>query len=405
MNTDFVDYTKGIVESIGLSVDSESYVTIESGSRITINELNVVLPTDEYIKNNVFINDKNKLEKKFLIFNPFVDDELKINDVLRVMSTYMSARSSFAINAIFEQLFILLVDESSQSKVHTTLQKWIVSIRNELGNKVKLVDTKTHSSFNKLVSHQILNKEFLIKYLICKGEAIAGVKYSRVAKLDPKVYDEFEETCKDLGVREKDVKLFKLMIDFIIPSIKDNVVGSKDTDYPSFMSLYELYSDIQTRTNFLLSELKEVLLSSYEVMYTPTVDVKDVKKFKGKITLLPNNNVSVSATNIVKQAPVTTVNPLLSTQQQLNLVNNERPTTLVGSNTPLGGTDLLLSKTRGMSNQSGLVNSGGSRLIMDNSRPTSLSQIGFNNTQQQRPVVQQQSLVGRSIGGLSGNSW
>lgn len=414
-------YSIAVLKSLNLTVNEESYVTTENGTNITIGDVKVVIPIEKYIKDNVFINSNGKLEKKYVLFNPYTDDDIKTNDCLRVATNYMSAVSSSAVYGIFQQLITMLGDEEAQAKVHTSLQKWMVNVRNTLGNKVKLVDTKTYTSLNKLMEYQILNNERIVKYLLCRGETITGIKYSRVAKLDPKAYDALEETCTSLNIRKKDSDLFKLMFDFILPDIKDNVLGSKDLDYPSFLCVYGLFNQVQTRINFLLTELKDVLESPYTTLHVELVDENEVKKFKPTISLIPTTSNAVPVNTATANIPTNNAINLAPTKAPLDLNSyrqqiqqpQQQINPLVQKAQVTDGASLLMSRTSQNNQRSGFDNRHGSNVIMNN--PTQGGGISLQSVRESMSLQQmsnyqnqnglQQSNQGLNYGTTQNSNW
>ncbi len=370
MNKKFINYMTGLVQSVGLEVNESNEIILSNGKNVKTEGLNIVIPTDDTINNMSHIVD-NKVVEKYKIFNPFSEDDIKRNYMLTLLSRYMSSFSTVGVSTIMHQLILLLEDEQLQDRMHTSIQKFIVQLRDRLGNKGKLVSKRTISSYTKFNTYLIENGLSIVKYRIARGDTINGIKYNRIAKLDPLAMDNLYNKEIDLGISERDREVFTAMIEFIIPDMKDTMTGSKSTKYPSYIALLDLYNEIQTRINFLSKELVEVLDTS--VVQSILVDSK-VEQFSTDIDFLPNANKleakksSMSVSNNSINLSLAELQDNVSTNsggihigatstpnivQQSNNINIE-------SDDPL---DALIASTYGKKNQHGFINTGNTNII------------------------------------------
>lgn len=360
----FLKYVTSIVESVGLQVEDELIVT-STGKPVTIEDKPVKIPTDNAINSMNAVED-NVLVEKHKIFNPFAEDEIKKNYHLTVLQRYMSSVSTNSLLGVMSQLIELLEDENMQDKTHTSIQKFIVTLRELMGNRVKLVSKRTRNMFDKFVTKLTTDKIFIIDYKSARGDTIAGIKYNRLGVLDPVILDNLSNHDFEWGIVEKEKELFKHLIEFIIPDLPNMKVGSKSNKYPSFLSIMELYIDVQTRINFLAEELKEVADISPLIMPI-SKSLLDAEKYSTDIDFLPSSNKLEKVDN--KPKPV--VNSLLSTlgTYQDNVVttptrNNQiELTTNTTSDDPL---DLLRNEVRGATTRHGFINNGNSQIIGGN---------------------------------------
>jgi hypothetical protein len=367
MNKKFIDYMKGLVESVGLEVNESNEIILTNGKNVKTEGLNIVIPDDTNINNMSHIVD-GKVVEKYKIFNPFSEDDIKRNYMLTLLSRYMSSFSTVGVSTIMHQLIILLEDEQLQDRMHTSIQKFIVQLRERLGNKGKLVSKRTITSYTKFNTYLVENGLSIVKYRIARGDTINGVKYNRIAKLDPIAIDNLAGREVELGISERDREVFLAMIEFIIPDLKNTMTGSKSTKYPSYIALLDLYNEIQTRINFLSKELVEVLDAS--VVQAKLVDTK-IEQFSTDIDFLPNaNKLETKTSNVI---PNKSVNLSLADLQDSVITNSSG--VRIGaddiskvSDDPL---DALIASTYGKKNQHGFINTGNTTIITG----------GMNNTQ------------------------
>lgn len=371
MNKKFIDYMVGLVKSVGLEVNDDNEIVLSNGKNVKTEGLSILIPTDDIINNMSHIVD-NKVVEKYKIFNPFSEDDIKRNYMLTLLSRYMSSFSTIGVSTIMYQLILLLEDEQLQDRMHTSIQKFIVQLRDRIGNKGKLVSKRTLTSYTRLNTYLVESGLSLVKYRVARGDTINGVKYNRIAKLDPVAIDNLANREVELGITEKDRELFLAMIDFIIPDIKDTIAGSKSTKYPSFIALLDLYNEIQTRINFLSKELVEVLDNS--VAQSVLVDSK-IEQFSSDIDYLPNANKLEPKKSTQTLNAGTPINLSLAALQDSvptnsgihvgaistpNTVHNGINIGSVDSEDPL---EILRARTYGKPNQHGFINTGNTNII------------------------------------------
>lgn len=371
MNKKFIDYMTGLVKSVGLEVNDENEIILSNGKHVKTEGLNIVIPTDDTVNNMSHIVD-NKVVEKYKIFNPFSEDDIKRNYMLTLLSRYMSSFSTVGVSTIMHQLILLLEDEQLQDRMHTSIQKFIVQLRDRLGNKGKLVSKRTITSYTKFNTYLIENGLSLVKYRVARGDTINGVKYNRIAKLDPIAVDNLAGREVSIGISERDREVFLAMIEFIIPDMKDTMAGSKSTKYPSYIALIDLYNEIQTRINFLSKELVEVLDTS--MVQSKLVDNK-IEQFSNDIDFLPNaNKLETKKSSMMVNNTTGGINLSLTAMQdnistssggiQIGAVST--PTTVQHNNIEIASDDpldILISNTYGKKNQHGFINTGNTTII------------------------------------------
>lgn len=399
MNKKFINYMTGLIQSVGLEINDSNEVVLSNGKNIKTEGLNIVIPTDDTINNMSHIVD-NKVVEKYKIFNPFSEDDIKRNYMLTLLSRYMSSFSTLGVYTIMHQLILLLEDEQLQDRMHTSIQKFIVQLRDRLGNKGKLVSKRTISSYTKFNTYLIENGLSIVKYRVARGDTINGIKYNRVAKLDPIAMDTIYNKEIDLGISERDREVFTAMIEFIIPDMKDTIVGSKSTKYPSYISLLDLYNEIQTRINFLSKELVEVLDTS--VTQSVLVDSK-IEQYSSDIDFLPNankleakkssmslsnNSINLSLAELQDNVSTSSGSVHIGATSTPNVVQQSN-NIAIESDDPL---DALIASTYGRKNQHGFINTGNTNIItggmqQQNNGTISLQESLMRSQQSQDPYA------------------
>lgn len=364
----FDDLNKKIIESVGLKVDEGGYILTAKGSNLVKDGLKLVIPTKANVNNQNEIVD-GLVKPKYMLFNPYSEDDLKRNQILVLLMKYMSAISTSGIlSGILSQLTVLLSTEEVQDSVSTHVKNFIIKLREINGNRGVLMSKKRSADMNKIVNYLLENNLFIIDYKMARGETINGIKYTRVAKLDPKAIETVEEKFTEMGVDEKSKTIFLEIINFIIPNIKDKVVGSTSSRYPSIISAVSLYNEIQTRINYLLEDMKDVLASPYEELTMPLLESVDLEKYKASIEFLPNankledsspSNMLSSLQDKVSTAPISVGGVVSNNINTVNLDNS----IVLPKEEEMDGFDSFKASLMGSSSDHGFINRYNSQVL------------------------------------------
>ncbi len=414
MENGFIEFVTNIVKSVGLVV-SDDYITTTTGKKVMMEGIETKIPTMDAVNSTSKIVD-NQLVESHKIFNPFAEDEIKKNYHLTVLEKYMSSISSNGVMGVMSQLIELLEAEDGpmQDKLHTTIQKFIVSLRETIGNKGKLVNKRSRSSFDKLCSKLIEDGLFIVNYKSARGDKIAGVKYNRIARLDPKVLEMLENKELELNISDRDKEIFIAMIKFIIPDMANTAVGSKSSMYPSYMSIMELYNDTQGRINFLLTELKEVMDMSPLIMPVNSKLI-DAEKYKKEINFLPSNTKLEKIEPAVAKAPVMQYNMdnYGTTPTNTMLIGNpvveqQKPTITLNGNVSLAPAsedplDILKSRNKIANTQHGFINNNNAQILpmgsyTQGTRQLTLAESLMYNNEKSSSLAQLMNNQGGGVG-------
>jgi len=384
-------YMVKMAESLNLSVDEDGYIVNAGGKHMLIDDYKVAIPTKTSINTAIRV-DGNKITTIHKILNPFIEDDLKRNPNLVLLMRYASATSSTTMYSIMLQLIALLGDTEMQESAHTSIQKWIVDLRKVIGNRGKLVTRDTNSAYVKIVSYFVENNLSIVKYRLSKGKTILGVKYLRTAVLDPDGLATIEKDYDEIGIKERDMKLFVSMIKFILPTIEDGIVGSVSKLYPSYMSAMGLYNETQGRLNSLLETVSALTSMPTEDMVTKLVD-EDVESYKSDIEFIPSGDTQTVNTPVANMSMHDAVQTVTSTTPSINtnmVDTTEVSTTPTRSLSPL---ELLKQQTSGGANSHGFMNNGNSSVLGLNNQGMNNTSLGINGMSNNQGMMNNQNMM------------
>ena len=347
-------YLKDVVSSVGIEVSDDGKLLTSSGKEITYDSMPIVLPNSNTVNNQKMIVN-GVLTQVHTIFNPFSEDELKRNQMLVTLMRYMSAISTAGVlSGVIMLLVELLENENAQASASTKIQNWITQLKSKV--KGNLIDKKTSKEIKKVIFYLVENRLDLIKYRTSKGATVAGIKYTRLAKLDMTALDVIKDQSDEIGISEKTKTILLSMISFIFPEIENMYAGSKHQRYPSYIAAMELYDEVQGRINFLLAELSEIFEGAYDTLIMPLVEDISVDSMVKEIEFLPNQNKL--------DIPQGKDQGLLSTlQNTVTSISGNTTTTLTESGDIPDGIDLLIARTRGAKNNAGFINHNGTQIF------------------------------------------
>ena len=272
---ELIDFLKRVLTSIGLKYTEDGYVQIEadgSDSPVLLCGKSLVLPTQENINTMVGTGESGENEVLKLPFNPIYEDSVKGDTkCFQWLRIYMEKRISHTVAGLGELLLTMASDKSLQTKTTTAINKFLMSINdaktphNSTGRN-KLIDVKTVENWLKLYTSYALKPVGLVSITVKKSGKIDGVKYNRVATLISDLYDVLLEATADTPVngvklRNKDIAVFKLLIEFMLDGIKDNqsiYEASMDSEHPAFISLTKLYIKIMNKLMPMVKVLKNI---------------------------------------------------------------------------------------------------------------------------------------------------
>ena len=272
---ELIGFLKRILTSIGLKYTEDGYVQIEADgadSPVLLCGKSLVLPTQENINTMVGTGESGENEVLKLPFNPIYEDSVKGDTkCFQWLRIYMEKRISHTVAGLGELLLTMAADKSLQTKTTTAINKFLMSINdaktphNSTGRN-KLIDEKTVENWLKLYTSYALKPVGLVSITVKKSGKIDGVKYNRVATLISDLYDVLLEATADTPVngvklRNKDIAVFKLLIEFMLDGIKDNqsiYEASMDAEHPAFISLTKLYIRIMNKLMPMVKVLKNI---------------------------------------------------------------------------------------------------------------------------------------------------
>lgn len=325
-----IDFYRRVVDSIGMSSDDEGYIYAGKGDNkviMVVNNKSLVIPTKEQLKTTVEKNDEGELEVVKLPFNPLNEDVVKGDSVsLKKTKVAIEKNLGHALACVGELLLLLGNDKTSQTKTSMDVNKFL-----KLINEVKtpqnssrgkqVVDERMVENWDKLYAETLKNVEGIIKISLIKGGKVDGVKHNRVASLISPLYDSLIDADPDtpvLGIklRKKDIELYKLLIEYLIPGIEENRVihvASDDKISPAFISLMKLYLPLMNRYNKINKEIGFVNQSTADSGYIEIAieedELDNLKIYSAELSTIPDEN-DINREKVKRvQTSIATVDP------------------------------------------------------------------------------------------------
>lgn len=272
---DLIDLLKRLLTSIGLKYTEDGYIQIESDgidTPVLLSNKSLVLPTQENIKTMIGPGESGENEVLKLPFNPIYEDSVKGDTkCFQQLRIIMEKRIGHTIAGLGELLLTMASDKSLQIKNTLAINKFLSSINdaktphNSTGRN-KLIDEKSVENWLKLYESYVTKPVGLVSITVKKSGKIDGVKYNRVTTLISDLYDVLLEAKSDTAIngvklRNKDISVFKLLLEFMLDGIKGNqsiYEASMDKEHPAFISLTKLYIRIMSRLMPMVKVLKDI---------------------------------------------------------------------------------------------------------------------------------------------------
>ena len=351
-----LEFYKDVLTSAGLLVDEEGNIKLKVNADSTINIMAngkpLVLPTKNQINSMTEVVDGKVLTTKVL-FNPLKEDMVKgESEGLKRLIKIYDARLAELYYTLVDLLLILGADKELQKKASLKVMTIMGNLKDaKTQNVTNVIDDGTVERWAKISAASLkapATKGALHLYSKKAGK-IDNVVYNRIAVLTSplkKIIDKLDNKEPLLGVkvRRKDVNVFRIMYETLMPNINDNtndyLFGSNDEDSPGFISVCKMYSTVGGRLLDLINELKFIdddigTKFNYEIKdLTEMLD--NIQMFKQDVKFIPSdadnnrNKITAVIENSVVETPVAT---RTSVKDILN--NNTAIATAMNSNTRL----------------------------------------------------------------------
>lgn len=376
-----LDFLKRILISIGVKCSDDGYLQLKSDgvdTPILLSGKSLVLPTQENIKTMVGKDESGENVVLKLPFNPIHEDVLKGDTkCFQWLRIVMEKRVSLTVAGLGELLLTMASDKSLQANTTTAINKFLMSINdaktphNSTGRN-KLIDEKTIENWLKLYTIYAPKPVDIVSITVKKRGKIDGVKYNRVATLISNLYDVLLDATTDTPIngvklRNKDIAVFKLLLEFMLDGIKDNqsiYEASNDGEYPAFISLTKLYIRIMNKLMPMVKTLNHINPETGDTIYleiSVTEDELDnlgiYKPFlltiPSDLDLIRNNNKKASKlpsldVNSIKNSPSLSTPTAVSNNPILNDAIRASQTVTTEPSTPVSNTSSKMQKLEEM---------------------------------------------------------
>lgn len=260
-----------VISNLGLYVDESGFIynsNKENKVPITTDGKPLVLPTNENLNSVFSKNDHGELEITKAIFNPMNEDVIKGDSPsLKKMKTLAERRLGHLVAIAGELLLLLASNKDLQKKTTIGINKFLKRVNEANGQGIKqIVDDKTIDAWSKIYSKSLTKPQGFFSIYLKKAGNIEGIKFTRLATLSSPAYDELLELeadgkVFDVTLRKKDVTMFKIIFQYLIPEFESTDVvsiGSNDIEHPAFISLMQIYLSVVKKTNKVFKDLSFV---------------------------------------------------------------------------------------------------------------------------------------------------
>ena len=348
-----LDFYRDIVTSIGLIVTDDGFIKVDTGDGNSINIMAngkpLVLPIKEQINTMTTVIDGKVVTNKVL-FNPLKEDIVKGESAsLKRLNKIIDIRLAELYFTTVELLLLVASDKDLQKKSSLKVMTIIGKLKGaKTQNVTNIVDAGSIEKWGKIVDETLkaqATKGTLHMYSKKAGK-IDNVTYNRVAILTAplkKIIDgmDAKEPLLGVKVRKKDLNVFKLLYDALLPNINMGDIysfGSNDENSPGLISSYRLYSKIGKELLAIIRELgfiDDAVSEKYDYEIKDLSGILDnVSIFNAELTMIPNdvdsnrgkaamvieNSVEANVDNQVNRK--TTVQDILNKTTGINNNNN-----------------------------------------------------------------------------------
>lgn len=425
-----VDYYKKVLGVLGLHTTDDDFITIdEKGESVWINGgKSLVLPTKEHINTLIDIDDDGKPTTSKIIYNP-LDENVIRGDSVSIKKTKEAGelKLSHAVN-IAGNLLLMLATLKKHQNVPMYIQSFLAGLKDVVTTaNMVAVDEKSIENWNKLYSASHKQNVGIVKIFLKKGGIdSSSKKFNRLATMKFPLYEQIvkgaeSKTVLGVTLRNKDIKVFKLLYEFLFKSseLSKMEFGSNDGESPAFISLMSLYVIQSKYPSKVINALKFVdqeLADSGYININMTAEDMDVSSmFSKELIGIPTSlSVSKSLESVKNKVSANTINPMANqrdyvsrdmtpdTYTPITSANNANALTVADTVTPEDKNasiinSILYGNGGGFNNSSGLVPTQQvqNMVLPQNAMTTPVSSVpmGIDSVPQQQPYGYAQSNI------------
>lgn len=243
--TSLVDFYGDLLRSLGVKVDDDGLLSIESfgvSKPLEIDDRRLALPTRDVLRS---VGQGSDL----IPYHPMSESANRgESPVLQLTKKLVRLR----LTASFVGLFSGLVELCANRDAHGALSPDAHRVLSCLPE----ADAKTLEAVDKILRAMNEDSKRMINIYLKRKGKISGQEFSRVAVFRLPLYDEFadETNTEVFGVklRKKDFHGLKKLIEYILPDIgtaEDYMIGSNNLLVPYLDSLCRIYAQVSKQLN------------------------------------------------------------------------------------------------------------------------------------------------------------
>ena len=354
MPTSLIEFYTEVLLSLGLVVDDEGFIYIKGSSKNVLlmsNGKPMVLPTENHLETLLDKDEDGKFVIKKIPFNVLNENSIKGDSAsLTKVKTIVENRIAFGISVAGSLLLQLASNNELQRKYgNITLNKFLGELNSvKKPNMKTIVDEKMIESWSKIYSDSGNSKEKIVSVFLKKQGKYDNTTYNRLAVMDSPIYlsllsmDKNNDTLCGVRLRNKDMDVFKLILEFLLPQMdKNNLIniGSKDNTSPGFIALFTLYIDVSEKILKVIEDLKELDKDYYDTAYYSISITKDMLTqlgvYASELRKVPND--SELQMEVTKKVTQPTQQPVHTSQAYPNTPQDIR------EEEPMSNKDILNS--------------------------------------------------------------
>jgi len=313
---DIKDNVNTFYERVLKSLDVEledSYLMIADGDK-QVNYMHaglpMVLPTADHCGSLLDTDESGKIITVKHLFNPMDETIIKGDSAsLSTLKKLVSVRLSNRLTVVGTLLLKVAEEPAHQSKTTMLVNQFLVRTNEAMNPGIKkIVDDNTIDKWHRLYESSLeVNNTKFFKVFVKKGGKIGTTKYNRVSTFKFPMYEELlklERGGKINGValRNKDVTIFKILFEYFIEGINDKgiiTIGSNDKESPAFISLMQLYLEVMTKIQKVLTGIKGVDPewedAGYIDIQLDTNELTGLNRYARDLARLPSESSAIKA--------------------------------------------------------------------------------------------------------------
>jgi hypothetical protein len=321
------EFYKKVLASLGLFVTEDNFIKTSgepTGILVTEDGKPLVLPTHDHINTIFSKDDDGELIITKIPYNPLNENVIKGDTLsLKRTKTVAEVRLSYALLSAGALLLSLASNKELQKKTSIEINEFLASLNKAANPGIKkFVDDRSIELWQNMFAASLKSDKGFVTIFLKKSGVKDGVKYNRLATMACNLYDELltvdnETPIYGVKLRNKDITIFKLMLEYLIPGIENGTIsyGSNDSESPGFLSLFTLYKDTAAK---IMSVIKQLDYVNKEYSDTGFIDItvtdqelNNLGVYKSELLTIPNE-IDLTRQKAAKKIPLADINSVMT---------------------------------------------------------------------------------------------